>query len=364
MLSLDNLCTKINQLCQLASSVNEVAYRITISGNHLNPEIASLLLEVKNEAEAIGSTGNIFANDDHLDNEDLEEPTAILNESWRLVLGKESIAAQLAARNQELTFLFFSESRFKTWLLALDPFVQASQFDPDFTKLVTFRICGLQHSFGGEYLWVLPITDFVPTGFAISTLPEPSEVLSLVHINSDQILSIQPKNWALNWGELDQEVAKVLIGLSAMILSACLVNELKRSSNKITATIRGTKLVTLNLTQTPNIKLQNLKDLISTVEWIYQERSETRLRLVTDRLSIDLAPDSSLVDGLTQHLSGALQQAKDSYAFVILERKDAYHKEMRELMKDMKSQSDLYASKVRDLCRSFDTRFLGYFSFY
>lgn len=33
----------------------------------------------------------------------------------------------------------------------------------------------------------------------------------------------------------------------------------------------------------------------------------------------------------------------------MFERMDAYHKEMREFIKDMNSQADLYAAKVRDI---------------
>jgi hypothetical protein len=99
--------------------------------------------------------------------------------------------------------------------------------------------------------------------------------------------------------------------------------------------------------------------LIAAVEWVYEERAETRLRLVMDRLSIDVDASSTLVAGLQLHLANALQQAQDSYAFVILDRKDAYHKELRELMKDMKAQADLYAAKVRDLVASVTRDTLG-----
>jgi hypothetical protein len=71
-----------------------------------------------------------------------------------------------------------------------------------------------------------------------------------------------------------------------------------------------------------------------------------------DRLSIDIEHGQTLLAGAEKYLAVALQQARDSYNFVILDRKDAYHKEVRELMKDMKSQADLYATKVRDLVNS------------
>ncbi|MFW1886444.1 hypothetical protein ACG91E_20300 [Acinetobacter nosocomialis] len=74
---------------------------------------------------------------------------------------------------------------------------------------------------------------------------------------------------------------------------------------------------------------------------------------------MDIDSSNSLIKGMNLFLDEALQQAKDSYTFVILERKDAYHKEMRDLLKDMKSQADMYAAKVRDLVSSLTRDILG-----
>ncbi|EBW2650618.1 hypothetical protein DEI20_23675 [Salmonella enterica subsp. enterica serovar Newport] len=46
-----------------------------------------------------------------------------------------------------------------------------------------------------------------------------------------------------------------------------------------------------------------------------------------------------------------------------LDRKDAYHKEMRELLKNMRSQADMYASKVRDIVGNVTRDILGVFAF-
>jgi len=44
-----------------------------------------------------------------------------------------------------------------------------------------------------------------------------------------------------------------------------------------------------------------------------------------------------------------LEQAKERYNFVILERRDQYVKELNSLLKDVKSQSELHATKIRNL---------------
>ena len=41
------------------------------------------------------------------------------------------------------------------------------------------------------------------------------------------------------------------------------------------------------------------------------------------------------------------EQAKERYSFVMLERRDAYAKELAILLKDLKQQSELYSAKLR-----------------
>ena len=126
------------------------------------------------------------------------------------------------------------------------------------------------------------------------------------------------------------------------------------------ATLQGTKRLSLSLFDIgQKAGSKTLQQLIEAVAWVYDERPETRLGLLMDRLSIDIERGQSLLSGTEHHLAAALNQARDSYAFVILDRKDAYHKEIRELMKDMKSQADLYAQKVRDLVSSIARDALG-----
>ena len=176
----------------------------------------------------------------------------------------------------------------------------------------------------------------------------------------NRTVRISPRTFALTWGNLEHELAKPFIRLGILALSSCLVQELRCEQDNYKVTLRGLKrqeLPLFNDLDTYDIIL--LKNLIKAVAWVYEERSETRLKLIMDRLSMDIGPRMSLVKGMESFLEDALQQAKDSYAFVILERKDAYHKEMRDLLKDMKSQADMYAAKVRDLVSSLTRDILG-----
>jgi hypothetical protein len=355
------LVDQITQLCAYAARIDEESFRLIIEGDRLDAQVVNHFIQIR---QLIGDLNcnapTIFAADESLGDDDLAAPDAYLGDPWRLVLGKTSIAEKFRVREVETTVFFFSVHRFDSWLKELDPFVISSEHDPRFSEPVTIFVAGLDRPFGGPLLWILPITDYTLPEIPPTHLPDSSAVHSLIHINSDRLMSVCPKGWALNWGDLDQLAAKQICHLSAMVLSACLVQELKRYENQITATIRGTKLISSSLPAKANEEVVTLLPLlVDAIEWVYSERTETRLKLVTDRLSIDIQPDHNLLVGMQLFLAEALKQARDSYAFVILERKDAYHKEMRELMKDMKSQADLYAAKVRDLVSSLTRDILG-----
>lgn len=356
------LVDQLNYLCSGAGRVVEDSFRITIEGSGLDRSLVDCLLGIRKSADGLGIPApSVLVDERTVDQDDLVDVDELIGEPWRLILGKTALAEQFRVRDVETTVLFFSVHGFDAWLKGLDPFVQNSTYDPDFSGPTTIRVVGLEHSFGGPLLWVLPTTNPTPADISPTNLPESSAVHSLIHINADRLMSVCPKGWALTWGDLNQAAAAQLTRLSAMVLSACLVQEIKRSDAQIVATLRGTKLISLPLPV--NAEEENIASLLPTliesIEWVYAERAETRLKLVTDRLSIDIQLGQALLSGMQLYLGEALKQARDSYAFVILERKDAYHKEMRDLMKDMKAQADLYAAKVRDLVSSLTRDILG-----
>lgn len=356
------LVDQINHLSANAARVVEESFRLTIEGGELNTSIVDCLIGIRQSAVGLGIPApTVLVSDQAVDDDELADPEVLISEPWRLVFGKMGLAEKFRVRDTETSVLFFSVHGFETWLKGLDPFVPNSTHDPDFSGPTTIRVVGLEHSFGGPLLWIFPINNSAHTDINPTNLPESSAVHSLIHINADRLMSVCPKGWALNWGNLGQAVAAQLGRLSAMVLSACLVQELKRTDGQIVATLRGTKLISMPLPPEEEGEqfISLLPTLIDSVEWVYAERAETRLNLVTDRLSIDIQPEQALLSGMKLYLGEALKQARDSYAFVIIERKDAYHKEMRELMKDMKAQADLYAAKVRDLVSSLTRDILG-----
>ena len=356
--SIIDAVSKLGALAQLAK---EETYRLTLEGNSFSADVLMRYQALQGELEPWGASPLLLVSESAIGNIELEEVQFYEGQSWRVVIGKEMIAKKLSLREGEKTILFFSAERMTLWAELLDPFSHTDSMEPDFSRPVTILVAGLRTSFGGPSLWILPAGDRAPATLGKSVrLPEISAVLDVIHLNADRHLQVSPSTWALTWGGLSEDVAKPWCLLSCMVLSASLVQELRRINEKTHATLKGTKRVSLELADRNEKALDELcGKLIAAVEWVYEERAETRLRLVMDRLSIDVDASSTLVAGFQLHLTNALQQAQDSYAFVILDRKDAYHKELRELMKDMKAQADLYAAKVRDLVASVTRDTLG-----
>jgi len=361
MNSPQSIIDAVSALEALAQQAEEQTYRLRLEGVSFCADVFKRYQTLKGRLELWGGSPSLLISEMAVGNIELDELEFYQGQPWRVLVGKQVIAQKLSLREDEKTVFFFSVERMTKWAESLDPFSHSDPIEPDFSSTVTVRVAGLRTSFGGPSLWVLPADGEVPSNLGRATkLPEISAVLDVIHLNADRHLQVSPSTWALTWGGLNEDVAKPWCLLSCMVLAASLVQELRRINDKTHATLKGTKRVSLELAdRNEKVVYELCAKLIAAVERVYEERAETRLRLVMDRLSIDVDTSSTLVAGLQLHLANALQQAQDSYAFVILDRKDAYHKELRELMKDMKAQADLYAAKVRDLVASVTRDTLG-----
>jgi len=355
-----DLLRTITDLTPYASSISEESRRLSIEGESWNQTIVNIAISIVDNLRILGLPNPVIRiNSQEVDLDELAE-NFYDGYSWRLILGKSRLAERFKARNDEDTLLFFSVTGFNAWLRTIDPFIyDSSGNDPDFSRPTTIRVCGLNSGFGGYLLWVLPVDADAPVVLPVA-MPLATAVHELIHINAiGGSIRISPQGFALTWGIEGNSAASSLVIMSSRVLSACLIQELKQVDGDYQVILRGTRRVQLSLKAIQTIMPQTLNKLVETVSWVYEEKAETRLKLVMDRLSIDSQDGDNMLICVQNYLDAALQQARDSYLFVILERKDAYHKEMRDLMKDMKSQADLYAVKIRDLVTSFTRDFLG-----
>lgn len=351
----------IHTLSELGCTVTEETFRVTVAGDCLNNEqIASASAAISVYVEANAGTPVLRIDGEIATPDDL---SAGVGKSWSMAMGTKIIAATLAARENEDTRLFCTVEGFNAWAQQLSPFnLSHGGKEPNLLSLVTIRVFGLHEGFGNDSLWILPCEAAQFDAKKGVNLPDDESIQRLIHVISpEKSTLISPRTWVLNWGDLNDSSAEPFLRNSCLVLAVCLSHDVRVSDAGIRVTIRGSKSHTIGLWQSNNnLPWRSLQTrLIEVVSWVYEERSETRLKLIADRLGVDINPDECWLTSLHRHMKAAFRQAKDGYGFVILDRKDAYFKEMREVMKDMKSQADLYAAKVRDLTTSLTRDILG-----
>lgn len=351
---------KLNELILVSDKVTEDSVRVAIEGACLTPEVHSLLVPFYTACEQI-ELPTILVDDENTDLHDLEDKDLVIDQPWRVIFPKPKYASELdySGRNDK-TILFTSVKKLTEWIEAYDPFEYSNGRECDLSEVTTIRVSGLVDAFGGESLWVLPLVGEGPSSLVKKELPTDSDVNKLIHINCTAPKIVNPESFGLSWGNLNSGAAQAFIAMGARVLAASLVQELRSDGDLYTVSLKGSKKVSLSLfSKDDSVDQKLLAALVDAVSWVYAERPETRQQLIIDRLSIDIDERQTFVSGLLEYLQAALEQAKDSYDFVILERKDAYHKEMRELMKDMTAQANLYATKVRELINAVSRDFLG-----
>ncbi|WP_455811842.1 hypothetical protein [Pseudomonas graminis] len=376
MEALVRLIADIQDLIVKADHVMEDSYRLVLTGEFFSADVISSLLHIDRDVNLLSlpnPTLRLMNSNAGLDeNIDIADADSYINDGiqkkWTFTVSKTTLAKSFPAlRDSEEKVLFFSESNLVKWIDSRNPFTPASAFEPTFSDKTTFWVYGLSMPFGGDSLWVVPVGwdgELAPANFPLQNLPSSQDVHGLLHLSVSHYFKINPNAFVITWGSLESSAASSFMRLSVLTLSCCLGHEIKGVDNEYYIVFKGTKRISKLLEFSANEELFELQtSLLKAVSWAYEERPETRLQLIMDRLSLDITESDNIFSGLKSYLDSSLQQSQDSYAFVILDRKDSYHKEMRELLKDMRSQADLYAAKVRDLVSNITRDILGVLAF-
>lgn len=244
--------------------------------------------------------------------------------------------------------LFFSIDAFQTWFSSLpSPFDASHPFNRSGKTVIWLN--GLDDTYSGTCLSILPLEAPPESVFERDEidLPGDESIRSQVHVLSDFTVKIEPVRFRLPDIAADEECLKPIFDCYQELLVSCLVKEFYTREKVV---VSGIKRITTALSNDEfEINLKQLLVLEECVRWVYAERTETRLLLLMDRLSLDLPEGSSLLPSLYSHLLQALEQAQWRYEFVIKDRKEAHAKELAGLQKDVKAASDGYSGAAHEL---------------
>lgn len=345
---------RINSLVIPATTIEESWAYINLTGNS-DADCCTKMLNL-NQTLAVFDCDNalVIRIDNHVvEKEELSDYSNAPGSfsTWKISLNKLAIIGRRLDPGFNTNF-FFSSGSCQTWLNKLTPLDDSSpinQLSP--LKIV---IKDLAVPFGGEHLYFIPADEkYFSLAFKNPIiLPGKEKVKENVHYITNFKVDFDPNTYVITNGDFSSDLSQSVLKQSSLLLASCLVDEFY-SNDKIV--INGLKLTTLKLfdSNDTTYDFSFYKSLIDLTHWVYEDRTSTRKKLFYDRLTLECNPEHSYIKSLQIHALSALRQAKDRYNFVILDRKDAYIKELKELLKDLRAQSDLYSNKIRSLLTSF-----------
>lgn len=242
---------------------------------------------------------------------------------------------------------FSSEERFNDWLLTIDPF-QADNFFNQSDSGKQIFVYGLDKAYTGPKLSIQPTTESkAKTEFIGFELPSNESIRQNTFVINSNFL-ISPNHYTC---EFDQENSWSLnlLKYSVLVQAVCMVQEIPNAKEVI---VRGVKKSTFKL-DTDDLSFDKLKELQAglghVIHWCFEERTHTRLKLIADRLSLELDPKHSFLNGLSAHLKFAFEDAKERYGFIITERSDEYNRQLRNLQSQILDRTKNYTEKLRSL---------------
>ncbi|MCC4275873.1 hypothetical protein [Marinomonas communis] len=179
------------------------------------------------------------------------------------------------------------------------------------------------------------------------TIPSSADIKAQTHFVGQTETICEPLNYRLPSHVKACALTQPFYNAYEKLLCVALSKEFLGSDDIV---ISGIKRLNMRLVDNNHsCDLSRIKTLESVVSWVYQERTQVRLLLVMDRVSLDLVDNTFLIPSIHTHLANALEQAKDKYEFVIKDRKEAHAKELSEFQKDIKSATDSYSKSSNDL---------------
>ncbi len=178
-------------------------------------------------------------------------------------------------------------------------------------------------------------------------LPSNEQVKSQVHFIGQDQYKCDLSRYRLPESCIVNELTTPIFEGYEKLLATCLVKEFISEEKVI---ISGIKKLSLELASNDStFDKANISILEKAVSWVYEERTEVRILLLTDRVSLDIPDGSALLPSIYTHLERAIEQAKDKYEFVIKDRKEAHAKELADLYKDIKTTTDAYSKSAGEL---------------
>lgn len=354
-LYLDNLAL-LKDVAGHATLVEEKWGHLKFSGS-VFPELITKFKGLKSGFSLLGFNNilRLTVNCKPVADDDLEMYEKINVSDWSIDLNKLPLIAKKDGDGWHYN-IFLKVKNCAEWLRGSNPLSKTYPFN----EFCPLRIIAddMTDTFGGARLQFLspakqtlaPLTAAEQQVHDAIKLPSGQALREHTHFITIEEVEVNPVAF-IAYGALSSDLKKIFLYKACLVLSLYLLNEYY-SNDKVV--IDGIKRVVLKLDDgSAEVTEKFYFELISLVSWMYEDRVSVRRKLFNERLSLDRDEKDCLLVALTKNITSAAAQAKERYNFVITERKDAYVKELRELLKDIRTQSELYSGKIRTLLSNF-----------
>lgn len=356
--SIETLIHTINEFLEKNHGTikSESFDNITIS---INQDINSLKkLEILYEAFLQVDSQKSFLEDLYEDNasvsqDDIKENIAsgYIDFNWQIIFNKVTM---FSFENHIIT-AFFNINKFEEWLNNLDVFNKNNEI----LKYENLQI--LLPTFEGEDIIgnSFIITNKIKEFFSFcdkNNLPDDLKIKEFVHLISQEPIVFSPKKLAFTLKDNATKFENILRTKYAEILLASIVHIFNSRED---VTIKGLKHFKIKLNNHLQPNPNTVKILENTVNWVYEENTNTRQQLLADRLSFHNDSADSLMEIIIEHIKEAFIESKDRYKFVVTTKSEEYTKDLRDLLKDTKDKTDKYSEKTRTVINSLLRDILG-----
>lgn len=273
------------------------------------------------------------------------------NDAWQLTLAKRNLTTALGfpCDADETVVIFLSVQAFESWASRQAALQDGFQWP----RRLTIVVDGLDDVVAGPNLRCGSFDEALPDFDTGKSELVAQQVLPLVHLAPEATRRKVGQTF-LTKGNLGNRSFAELLRWAERDAGQLLCSEVAHRNESLYAELKGGRRVSMPLDIPTSPPKPAEVDLVQqAASWCFTEHRDARHALLVDRLALDAKDGESFLLFLRSHLKGALQDARDQYQIVVLEKKDAAAKETREILKEVRTQADLYASKVRDLVSTF-----------
>lgn len=344
------LFEKLEFISKYRISFSESLNSLDIEGKGIESVMLADINEVNKALAALNSqqSFSLFIDKEKTQLEDLTDYVGT-EASWRIHINKQ----RLERKGNCICLFFYDIESFRHWADSTNPFSNDNLFN---SNICCIQVNNLGCRIVGDNFIVSDTLDSVPVGG--------NDVLDnkiLTHLrNYDTSKVIKPSKHIIVESDVNS-ISELFYKRAIHVMLLALCDEVYPGK----VILNGVRRIELNLKEEshaiPNdmVEIHNLlKDVL---EWVYltDERQELRHKLLIDRLTLDISLSEDYYTGALKVIRYAFEQAKERYSYAIYDRANQYQKELKELLKDLKTIGEAYSSKLRNIINHFSRDFLA-----